>query len=89
MEEELAEASRALSGGDRAAIQEELGDLLFAVVNVARLTDTHPTNALAAANAKFRRRFDEVEALARARGIDIASAGLTVLDALWDEVKER
>jgi MazG family protein len=69
------------------ALEEELGDLLFAVVNLCRKTGVHAALALDKANAKFARRFTGIEALAEARGIDVASAGLAVLDALWDEVK--
>ena len=63
------------------------GDLLFAVVNVARHLGIEPESALRAAAGKFRRRFEGVEALARERGIDLRTAGLEALDALWDEVK--
>jgi ATP diphosphatase len=66
---------------------EEVGDLLFAVVNLARKTGVQPGPALDRANRKFRRRFEEIERLATARGIDISTAGLEVLDGLWDEVK--
>ena len=66
---------------------DELGDLLFAVVNVARHLDIDPEAALRGATAKFRDRFRGVEALAAERGIDLAAAGLEALDALWDEVK--
>ncbi len=69
------------------ALEEELGDLLFAVVNLCRKTGVHAAIALDKANAKFARRFTGIEALAEARGIDVGSAGLAVLDALWDEVK--
>jgi len=89
VDEELAETRRALSQGSPEAIAEELGDLLFAVVNVSRLAGTHPTTALSYANAKFRARFEQVEALARERGIDMTTAGLAALDALWEEVKRR
>ncbi|MCU0259443.1 MAG: nucleoside triphosphate pyrophosphohydrolase [Ilumatobacteraceae bacterium] len=76
-------AARA-DGGDVAG---ELGDLLFAVVNVARHLGVDPELALRAATAKFRERFEAVERLAAARGLDVGTAGLAVLDALWDEVK--
>ena len=69
------------------ALVEEVGDLLFAVVNLARKLHVPPTEALDRTNRKFRRRFEAVEGLARARGVDLAGAGLEVLDALWDEVK--
>jgi tetrapyrrole methylase family protein/MazG family protein len=67
----------------------ELGDLLFAVVNVARHLGVDPELALRAATDKFRARFEDVEHLARQRSIDLKSADLTTLDAMWDEVKAR
>jgi nucleoside triphosphate diphosphatase len=67
----------------------EVGDLLFAVVNLARKLRVQPSVALDAANKKFRARFEQVEALAAERGIDMATAGLAKLDELWDEVKSR
>lgn len=82
--EELHEVSEALGTND---FEEEIGDLLFACVNVARLGGAHPTTALARANAKFIGRFERLEALARERGIDLPTAGLPALDALWNEVK--
>src|SRR2546423_4876507 len=69
------------------ALEAELGDLLFAVVNLCRKAGVHASIALDKANAKFERRFHEVEALARERGIDVAHAGLEKLDELWDEAK--
>lgn len=66
---------------------EELGDLLFAAVNVARHLGIDPEAALRAASTKFRSRFDEVERLAGERMIDMASADIAALDSLWDEVK--
>ncbi|MDQ6870648.1 MAG: nucleoside triphosphate pyrophosphohydrolase [Gemmatimonadota bacterium] len=69
------------------ALEEELGDLLFAVVNLCRKAGVHASIALDKANAKFERRFQEIERLAKARGIDVAHAGLEKLDALWDEAK--
>ena len=70
-----------------AAVEEELGDLLFAVVNLVRLAGAHPMQSLQRANAKFTRRFEGVERMAKARGIDMAAASLEELDVLWDEVK--
>jgi ATP diphosphatase len=87
--EELSELHAALRGRDREAVTEELGDLLFAVVNVARLTGVHAATALDLANRKFRRRFEHLEALARERGLAMSEAGLERLDALWEEVKGR
>ena len=68
---------------------DEIGDLLFTVVNLARKAGIEPGVALDRANRKFRERFEQVETLAEARGIDLAEAGLERLDALWDEVKTR
>jgi len=68
-------------------LTDEIGDLLFAVVNLARKAGVQPGPALDRANRKFRRRFEEMERLARERGLDISSAGLEALDELWDEVK--
>ncbi|MDQ3136253.1 MAG: nucleoside triphosphate pyrophosphohydrolase [Gemmatimonadota bacterium] len=71
------------------AVVDEIGDLLFAVVNLARKAGVHPGPALDHANRKFRQRFEAVEQLAALRGIELHSAGLAVLDGLWDEVKVR
>ena len=69
--------------------EDEVGDLLFSVVNVARHLDIDPESALRAATAKFRDRFKGVEALAAERGVDLAKLDLAGLDALWDEIKSR
>jgi uncharacterized protein YabN with tetrapyrrole methylase and pyrophosphatase domain len=68
-------------------LEEELGDLLFAVVNLSRKLGVHPSLALDKANVKFASRFQAIERLARERGIDVRTAGLETLDRLWDEVK--
>ncbi|MCB9379237.1 MAG: nucleoside triphosphate pyrophosphohydrolase [Acidimicrobiaceae bacterium] len=87
--EEAAELLDAAAGGDADHTADELGDLLFAVVNVARHLKVEPETALRAATRKFRTRFEAVEALARERDLDLHTAGLDALDALWDEVKRR
>ncbi len=69
------------------AVEAELGDLLFAVVNLCRKAGVHASIALDKANAKFERRFQKIEKLAKERGIDVAHAGLERLDELWDEAK--
>jgi uncharacterized protein YabN with tetrapyrrole methylase and pyrophosphatase domain len=87
VDEELGELREAVgAGGDIAG---ELGDVLFAVVNVARHLGVDPELALRAAANKFRRRFEAIEVLAAERGIDVPGAGLAMLDALWDEVKHQ
>jgi MazG family protein len=69
------------------ALEAELGDLLFAVVNLCRKAGVHASIALDQANAKFERRFKEIERLAKERGVDVSHAGLEKLDELWDEAK--
>ena len=76
-----------LPDGRHDALEVELGDLLFAVVNLCRKAGVHASIALDKANAKFERRFKEIERLAKERGIDVARAGLEKLDALWGETK--
>jgi len=85
--EELEEVDAALEDGDREAVAQELGDLLFAVVNLTRLAGAHPTTALDRANRKFQRRFERLETLARERGVEVSEASLEELDGLWNEVK--
>ena len=76
-----------MSPRNEGAVQDELGDLLFAVVNVARHLKVDPEAALREATAKFRRRFMAVEALAAERGSDVSELDLSQLDLLWEEVK--
>ncbi len=85
--EEAGELRTTIDDDDGDAQRDELGDLLFAVVNVARHLDIDPELALRAATDKFRARFEGVERLAGERGIDLRAADLATLDTLWDEVK--
>jgi MazG family protein len=71
----------------RAYPRDEIGDVLFAAVNVARKAGMHPAIALRHATLKFVRRFGAVEQLAVARGVELGAAPLDALDRLWDEVK--
>lgn len=87
--EELEEVREALEAEDRDAVDEELGDLLFAVVNLTRLAGAHATTALDRANRKFHARFERLEELARERGIRLEEAGLEALDVLWEELKRE
>ncbi len=87
--EELAEVEEALGGSDPKALDHEIGDLLFSVVNLARKAGVVPGPALERANVRFRTRFEGVEALAEARGLDPSTAGLAALDGLWNEAKQR
>jgi tetrapyrrole methylase family protein/MazG family protein len=89
IEEELAELRQAVAGGDAGAREEELGDLLFSVVNLARHLGVPAEAALRGANEKFRRRFAEVEAEAARRGLTLGQLDLATLDALWEAAKDR
>lgn len=85
--EEVEEVRGALEAEPLPALEEELGDLLFAVVNLTRLAGTHALNAMQRANTKFTARFEMLERLARERGVRLGEASLEALDALWEEVK--
>ena len=87
VEEETQELQKAIEDGDKKGMEEELGDLLFSVVNVSRFLKVDSEEALYYACDKFTSRFKKVEALAKERGIDMESAPLSLLDSLWDEVK--
>ena len=96
VEEELVEVREQLEGAREgppadprrhAALEAELGDLLFAVVNLCRKAGVHAALALDGANAKFTRRFEGIERLAAAHGRDLREMRLEEMDALWDEVK--
>jgi nucleoside triphosphate diphosphatase len=87
VKEELAELGRETERGERGAMLDEVGDLLFAVVNLARKLGLDPNQALEGANDKFSRRFAGVERLAAERGMEIGRASLEDLDRLWDDVK--
>lgn len=93
VEEETAELKEAVaapgSGTDKEAVREELGDLLFTLANLARKLDLDPEAALAAANLKFRRRFQAVEAGLAERGKSPAEATLEEMDELWERAKGR
>jgi MazG family protein len=70
-------------------VEEEVGDLLFAVVNLARHLDVDPEGALARTNLKFRRRFASIERQLALRGVPLDRAGATVLEELWERAKRR
>lgn len=87
VEEETQELKKAIEDGDKKGMEEELGDLLFSVVNVSRFLTVDSEEALYHACDKFTNRFRMVEKLAKERGIAMESAPLSLLDSLWDEVK--
>jgi tetrapyrrole methylase family protein/MazG family protein len=86
LEEEIGELTAA---GDTDEKREELGDVLFMIVSLARHLELDAEEALRLANGKFSRRFTSVEAIARERGLLLADLSLPDLEALWEEAKER
>ena len=89
LESELAELKQAEAQGDADAMTDELGDVLFSVVNVARFLKVDPELALARATDKFVRRFGKTEQLARAQGVDMQAASMDKLDELWELAKSE
>ena len=87
--EEMAEADEAIEAGDAARVRAELGDLLFSLVNVARLLEIDAEDALRQAADTFTRRFKEVEAAMRAEGREVDQASAEELDRQWLAVKSR
>ncbi|MBN1894174.1 nucleoside triphosphate pyrophosphohydrolase [bacterium] len=87
--EELDELKEAVSAGKQDAVEEELGDLLFAVVNLSRFLHVHPEDALRRSVDKFRRRFRAVEAEMESAGRDMRKTPLAELDAVWDRIKRE
>ncbi len=85
--EEADEIEAAISAGDRGEAGAETGDLLFAVVNLARHLDSDPEAVLRATNQKFERRFASIERALKARGKTPSGSTLAEMDALWDEAK--
>ena len=92
--EELLEAEEACEAiaaagpnGDRAALEEELGDLLFSAVNLSRFLEVDPAIALHSANEKFSRRFRQVERRMAESGLPLAAEHMAVMDGFWDEAK--
>lgn len=87
IKEETAEVEKEIAAGDAAKLEEELGDLLFAVVNLARKSKVDAELAMHSATAKFTRRFQKLETILRERGQKLGDLPLAPLDAIWDEIK--
>lgn len=85
--EELTELQQALETGDRKHAEEELGDLLFSVVNVSRFIKVNPEAALEATIDKFIRRFRHIESTVEARGVSLDEMELEEMDQIWEEAK--
>lgn len=89
VEEEVREVAEAIRGGDLQAMHHEIGDLLFAVMNVARKVGVDAENALVDATTKFQRRFEVVEDVLAERGKTPQTSTLEEMDALWEVAKRR
>jgi len=88
VEEELQELYEAIAGKDQDKIEDEFGDVLFALVNYARFIQVDPENALERTNKKFIRRFQQIEAMASEAGKQLHDMTLGEMDALWNKAKQ-
>lgn len=88
LEEEIAEVKEAIASGDADAVEDEVGDLLFVVANLARRLSVDPEQALRKANAKFERRFRAMEQASKADAVEFASLTLDEQEAYWQRVKQ-
>ena len=89
LREELAELEAAVQADDSAAVAEELGDLLFSAVNLARFRGFDPEVLMAAANTKFEQRFATMEGALQQQGLTLAAATLEQMEAAWQTAKDR
>lgn len=87
LEEELHELAEARRNASPAEIEDELGDILFVLVNLARWLKVDPEQALRKSNAKFRRRFTHVETAIREQGRELKDSGMEEMEALWQQAK--
>ncbi|NOZ25850.1 MAG: nucleoside triphosphate pyrophosphohydrolase, partial [Nitrospirae bacterium] len=87
VESEIGEFRSALREGDKARIEEEMGDILFTLVNLARFVDINPDEALRKTIAKFVRRFTFMETMAREKGRSLSECSLEEMDMMWEEAK--
>jgi len=89
IDEEQAELADAMEEGDIKKIEDEIGDLIFSVVNLSRLLHVDPETALRSTNRKFTRRFYEIEKAAKERGVRLVDMPMAEKDAIWEEAKDR
>ena len=88
VDEEIGELYEAVQEGEQGHIEEEFGDVLFALINYARFTKIDPELALERTNKKFIRRFQQMEDIAAEQGKQLHDMNLEEQDALWNKVKE-
>ncbi len=87
--EELLELEAAVEAQDQAAVSEEMGDLLFSVVNLARFRNVDPEVLMAAANTKFEKRFGEMEQILSSMGLTLDAATAVQMEEAWETAKQR
>lgn len=87
VKEEIAEVGNEIESMEQSRLEEEFGDLFFALINAARLYKVNPENALEKTNAKFIRRFNHIESRAHEMGRNLKDMTLAEMDILWDEAK--
>jgi len=89
VEEEMGEFRDAFSGGDASRMEDELGDLLFALVNIARFIEINPEDALKKTIVRFKKRFEYIEESVRKEGEKLSSLSLEEMEGLWEKAKEE
>jgi MazG family protein len=89
VDEEIQELYEAVESGNQAHIEEEMGDVLFALINYARFSGVDPEGALEKTNQKFIRRFQQIEVMAGEQGKTLYNMSLAEMDALWNEIKTK
>jgi MazG family protein len=87
--EELLELEAAIDAQDLKSVSDEMGDLLFSIVNLARFRKADPEVIMAAANAKFERRFNEMERVLKSQSFTLEAASAEQMEAAWEEVKSH
>jgi tetrapyrrole methylase family protein / MazG family protein len=87
LDEEIGELREAVASGEASKIEDEIGDLLFTIANIARKVGSNPEEALQSTNRKFMRRFESMEKQVHERGQNLDQLTLEEMDALWDHAK--
>ena len=88
IEEELSELKTAASSGEKSRVRDEMGDLLFSLVNLSRFLNVEAERALSQSTHRFLKRFSHIETKIRERGKTLTQSSLEEMDALWEEAKQ-
>lgn len=89
VEEEIGELKTAIATGNRSEMEQELGDVLFSMINFARFLEVDAENALSLTNNKFMKRFTLMEQKAVQQGLNLQTMSLGEMDAIWNEIKQQ